>query len=149
MDKIVLRHVDVYITHTIKGITAESAQYGYVLAYHKKNGDLEILDDYNCIDERTTVNSVVLSAMKEALNRLTEELELNIYMDSQYIANMFETKTVEKWKNNGFLNSKGGKIVDFLKWERVLDLCEKHSVKVYYAQTHEWSMFIENELKKR
>lgn len=148
MDKLELRHVDLYITHTIKGMLADSARYGYVLAYLKRNGELGTKEGYKSINERITTNSIVLSAMEEALKRLTEAVEINIYINSQYIVNMFKTGNVDKWKNNGFKSTKDKEIVDFPKWEAVLGLCEKHVVTVEYVPSHEFTCYLENEMKK-
>ena len=48
-----------------------------------------------------------------------------------------------------FLNSKGKKIVDFPKWETVLELCEKHVVDVTYVQSHEFTLYLEEEMKRK
>ena len=128
---------------------ADNAWYGYVLAYTGRNGELGTKEGYSRVGERITMNSIILSAMEESLKRMKEAVELNIYIDSQYISNMFKTGTVERWKGNGFLNSKGKKIVDFPKWETVLELCEKHVVDVIYVQSHEFTLYLEEEMKRK
>ena len=143
-----LKHVDIYITHTIKCMLADSAKYGYVLAYQKQDGEWKELIGCNSINKRVTMNSIVLTAMEEALKRLKEAVELNIYIDSPFIVNMFKSKAVDRWLSNGFLNAKGDKIVDFTKWESVLSLCERHMITVEYVQTHRYTDRLEDEMKK-
>ena len=119
-----LRHVDIYITHNIRGFKSKNGKYGYILAYTKKNGDLGRREGYGNIGE-TTQNSIILTAMEEALSRMTESVDITIYQDSMYISNMFVSGTIERWRENGFVGAQNKKIVDFTKWERVSELCEK------------------------
>lgn len=60
-----LKHVDIYITHTVKGFVADGARYAYALIYNEcpRYG-------YGEIRERITQNSIVLMAMKEARGRV-------------------------------------------------------------------------------
>lgn len=142
-----LRHVDIYITHNIRGFKSKNGMYGYMLAYMKKNGDLKTVEDYGIVGE-TTQNSIILTAMEKALSRMTEAADITIYQDSMYIANMFTSKTIERWKKNGFMNAKNEKIVDFTKWERVSELCEKHVVKVEHYIHHSFTDYITGKITK-
>ena len=142
-----LRHVDIYITHNIRGFKSKNGKYGYILAYTKKNGDLKTLEDYGSTGE-TTQNSIILTAMEKALSRMTESADITIYQDSMYISNMFASGTIDKWKVNGFLNAKNEKIVDFTKWESVSELCGKHVVKVEHYVHHSFTDYIIRELSK-
>lgn len=142
-----LRHVDIYITHNIRGLRSKKGIYGYMMTYKKKNGDLGKRKDYGIVGE-TTQNSIILTAMEKALSRMTEAAEITIYQDSKYIYNMFDSKTVDKWKKNGFVNAKNGKIVDFTKWERVLELCDKHAIKIEYYMHHSFTDDLTREITK-
>ncbi len=79
-----LKHVDIYITHTIKGFIADDARYAYALVYNGVPGY-----GYGEIDRRVTQNCIVLRAMREALGRMRCSCEITLYMNSQYIANSF------------------------------------------------------------
>lgn len=143
-----MKHIDIYITHNIRGFQTRDGMYGYTLAYTMKNGDLETREAYEAVGE-TTQNSIILTAMEKALERVKEAAEITIYQDSKYIANMFASNTVERWRQNGFLNAKGEKIVDFTKWEKVSQLCERHLIKVEYYVHHEFTDYMTNEIGKR
>ena len=94
-----MKHIDIYITHNIRGFQTRDGMYGYTLAYTMKNGDLETREAYEAVGE-TTQNSIILTAMEKALERVKEAAEITIYQDSKYIANMFASKTVERWRQN-------------------------------------------------
>lgn len=142
-----LRHVDIYITHNIRGFKSKNGMYGYVLAYMKKNGDLKTIEDYGIVGE-TTQNSIILTAMEKALSRMTEAADITIFQDSMYISNMFASGTINKWKENGFVSAQNKKIVDFTKWERVSELCEKHVIRIEYYMHHSFTDYITREITK-
>ena len=143
-----LRHVDIYITHNIRGFRSKKGMYGYTLEYTKRNNDLKTIQDYGSVGE-TTQNSIILTALEKALSRMTEAAEITVYQDSKYIANMFESNMPERWSRNGFINAKNEKIVDSEKWEKVSELCRRHVIKVEYYTHHEFSDVMAYEIGKR
>ena len=127
-----LKHVDIYITHTIKGFVADNACYAYALTYRGKPKY-----GYGEVRERITQNSLLLMVMKEALKRMLHSCEVTIYIDSPYISNAFHNGWTETWKDNGYEKAAGGKIVDASNWEKLLEECSKHVVKVVCSAHHE------------
>ena len=94
---LMLKQVDIYITHTIRGYVADNAQYAYALIY---NGVPRY--GYGEIDRRITQNRIVLLSMKEALARMLCPCEITLYMNSQYIASAFHNGNAKTWKQNGY-----------------------------------------------
>ena len=41
-----LKHVDIYITHNVRGFRTEHGTYGYTLAFRNKEGELRKIEDY-------------------------------------------------------------------------------------------------------
>lgn len=126
-----LKHVDIYITHTVKGFVADNARYAYALIY---NGVPRY--GYGEIDRRITQNSIVLLSMKEALGRMRCPCEITVYMNSQYIANSFRNGSIKIWKQNGYEKAGGGKITDADRWEAFLKKCGEHVVEAVYCAHH-------------
>jgi len=126
-----LKHVDIYITHTIKGFVADNARYAYALLY---NGVPRY--GYGEIGGRVTQNCIVLRAMREALGRMRCPCEITLYMNSQYIANSFRNGSTKTWKQNGYKKAVGGKITDADQWETLLKNCDEHVVEVVYCAHH-------------
>lgn len=127
-----LKHVDIYITHTIRGVVADNAQYAYALIY---NGVPRY--GYGEIDRRITQNRIVLLSMKEALARMLCPCEITLYMNSQYIASAFLNGNAKTWKQNGYEKAGGGKITDADRWEALLKKCDEHVVEVVYCSHHD------------
>ncbi len=138
-----LKHVDIYITHTIKGFVADSACYAYALMYNN-----QVKYGYGEIQERITQNSIVLMIMKETLERMKYPCEIRFYIDSKYIANAFGNGWTKTWKHNGYEKAGGGKIVDSARWEELMTGCGLHVVEVVYSEHHELTGILETGIRK-
>lgn len=138
-----LKHVDIYITHTVKGFVADSARYAYALIYNEcpRYG-------YGEVGERITQNSILLMVMKQALDRMRYPCEITIYMDSKYIASAFANAWTDTWKHNGYKKAGGGKIVDSERWEELLTACGVHVIEVVYSEHHEMAGMLETGIRR-
>ena len=137
-----LKHIDIYIESDIPPLKRQAGKYGYVLAYINKNNELKTAEGYGSA-QLSTQNSIALDAMTEALQRMRESAEINIYVNSAYVA----SGTFTAWQQNGFISSKNKKIVDYPKWERLSALVKMHVVTVIYSPHHEYSLYLRNCLK--
>ncbi|MDE6055349.1 MAG: hypothetical protein K2G55_16685 [Lachnospiraceae bacterium] len=138
-----LKHVDIYITHTIKGFVSDSAQYAYALMYKG-----EPRYGYGEVTKRITQNSLVLMVMGEAMGRMRCSCEITIYMNSPYIANAFCNGWTETWKKNGYEKAGGGKITDSARWEELMEKCAGHIIKVEYSERHELTGLLETGIRR-
>ena len=71
-----------------------------------------------------------------ALEALREPCEVNLYSDSQYVCNALTQGWAKKWRANGWMRNKKEKALNPDLWERLLDLCEKHTVHVNWVKGH-------------
>ena len=138
-----LKHVDIYITHTVKGFVADSACYAYALMYNGQAGY-----GYGEVRERITQNSIILMGMNEAVGRMKYPCEITFYINSRYIANAFGSGRTAAWKNNGYEKAGGGKIVDFTRWEELLTACSQHVMGVVYSERHEMTGILETGIRR-
>ena len=143
-----LKHVDIYITHNVRGFRTEHGTYGYILAFRNKEGELRKIEDYASVGE-VTQNSIVLTALVKALERMRESCEITIYEDSRYISNMFAMGQLKTWYLNDFCNAQGKKIVDADKWKKVEELCRQHVVTVEYYTRHQFTDHMMDEIKQK
>ena len=142
-----LKHVDIFIESDIPPLKRQSGRYGYIIAYINKNNELKTAEGYG-IAQSATQNSIALDAIAAALQRMREAAEINIYVNSAYVAGMFASGTFTAWQQNGFISSKNKKIVDYPKWERLSALVKMHVVTVIYTLHHEYSLYLRNCIKK-
>ena len=142
-----LKHVDIFIENDIPPLKRQSGRYGYIIAYINKNNELKTAEGYG-IAQSATQNSIALDAIAAALQRMREAAEINIYVNSAYVAGMFASGTFTAWQQNGFISSKNKTIVDYPKWERIAALVKMHVVTVIYTLHHEYSLYLRNCIKK-
>ena len=87
-------------------------------------------------EAETTNNRMELCAVIYALEALREPCEVNLYSDSQYVCNALTQGWAKKWRANGWMRNKKEKALNPDLWERLLDLCEKHTVHVNWVKGH-------------
>lgn len=143
-----LKHVDIYITHNVRGFKTEHGTYGYTLAFQKQDGEIKTIEDYASVGE-ITQNGIILTALEKALGRMNTSCEITIYEDSKYIANMFAMGQLKIWYINDFCNAQGKKVVDADKWRRIEELCRQHIVTVEFYTHHEFTDQMKYEIEKR
>lgn len=103
--------------------------YGYILECPEKNLYKESFEGYKL----TTNNRMELLAVIEALKQLkTNNVDIEIFSDSQYICNCIEKKWLFSWEKNNF---KGKKNSDL--WKEFLLLYKKFpSIKFNWVKGH-------------
>lgn len=143
-----LKHVDIYITHNVKGFKSRHGVYGYTLVYITAKGEARTLVDYGAVGE-TTQNCIILEALEKALGRLNTACEVTVYEDSKYIANVFDFNYMARWQANDYRNAKGGKIVDADKWHRIALLSRTHVIKAEYFTHHRFTDSMQQEINRR
>ena len=85
----------------------------------------------------TTNNRMELTAVISALQTLKEPCEVDLYTDSQYIVNALNLGWAKKWRENNWMRNRKEKAVNPDLWEKLLDLCEIHSVTPIWVRGHD------------
>lgn len=111
--------------------------YGAVLLYGKHRK--EISGGYKL----TTNNRMELLACIAALEALKEQCDVTVYSDSKYVVESIEKDWAKRWRANGWKRNKKDKAENPDLWERLLDLCEKHTIQFNWVKGHAGN--IENE----
>jgi len=83
----------------------------------------------------TTNNRMELTSVISALSALKEQCEVELYTDSQYVANAINLGWLESWRARGWRN-KGGDVKNPDLWKRLIPLIEKHNLKVFWVKGH-------------
>ncbi len=104
--------------------------YGAVLLYgqHRK----EMSDGFKL----TTNNRMEILACIVALEALKYKCDVTVYSDSKYTVDSIEKGWAKRWKMNGWKRNKKEKAKNPDLWERLLNLCEKHEVKLKWVKGH-------------
>ena len=84
----------------------------------------------------TTNNRMELTAVTRALEELKVACDVTVVTDSQYLANAFREKWVEKWKRNGWKTSGKEPVKNKDLWEVLDALIAKHRVTWEWTRGH-------------
>ena len=85
---------------------------------------------------RTTNNRMELLAVVVGLRSLKEACRATVYSDSQYVVNSIEKGWAARWRSNGWKRNRTEKAINADLWEQLLELCEKHDVKMVWVRGH-------------
>ncbi|MCR5653976.1 MAG: ribonuclease HI [Ruminococcus sp.] len=84
----------------------------------------------------TTNNRMELSAVIEALRLLKEPCKVELFTDSQYVANALTQGWAKKWKANGWMRNKKEKALNPELWDELLRLYDIHEVDIHWVKGH-------------
>ena len=88
-------------------------------------------------EENTTNNRMELSAVIAALSALKEPCRVLLTTDSQYVVNGMEKGWAKKWQANGWRKSDKSPALNTDLWQRLLELCEIHTVSFRWVKENE------------
>jgi len=91
----------------------------------------------------TTNNRMELISVISALQALREPCEVELYTDSQYVANAINLGWLDSWRRMGW-KRKGGEVKNPDLWIKLVPLLEKHKVAFNWVKGH-----ADNELNNR
>ena len=92
----------------------------------------------------TTNNRMELTGVISALELLKEPCAVELYSDSKYVIDALSKGWAVSWRKKGWIKSDKKPALNPELWERLLELCEKHSVTCHWVKGH-----AENEYNNR
>ena len=104
--------------------------WGAILIYKDKK--LEI----SGFEMHTTNNRMELTAPIEALSRLKEPCEVDLYSDSAYLTNAFLKDWVGGWLRRNWVKSDKKPVENRDLWETLLKLREMHEIRWHKVRGH-------------
>ncbi|MEK6301206.1 MAG: ribonuclease HI [Acidobacteriota bacterium] len=84
----------------------------------------------------TTNNRMEMMAVIVGLQALKEHCSATVCSDSQYVVRTIDEGWAVKWRANNWKRNKKEKAVNADLWEQLLDLCDKHEVKMVWVRGH-------------
>ncbi len=124
-----MKKVEIFTDGACKGNPGPGG-WGSILRY--KGTEKEISGG----EANTTNNRMELTAVIKALELLKEPCEVELYTDSQYVANALTQGWAKKWQANGWMRNKKEKALNPELWEKLLKLYDTHSVNVNWVKGH-------------
>lgn len=104
--------------------------YGAILDYkgHRK----ELWNGFR----RTTNNRMELLAAVESLVALKEPCDVRLYSDSEYVVRAMNSRWPYAWKKKGWRRRDNKIASNRDLWDKLLNLCERHSVQFEWVKGH-------------
>jgi ribonuclease HI len=106
-------------------------------------GGYGVILDYNGIEKElsggfrdTTNNRMELIGVITGLESLKEPCSVTVVSDSKYVVDAIEKGWAAKWRANGWKRNKKEKAQNPDLWQRLLDLCAKHTVNFVWVNGH-------------
>ena len=87
-------------------------------------------------EKDTTNNRMEMTAVIEGLKCLNEPCEVEVYSESAYTVNAFETGWIYGWQKNGFIKSDNKQVLNTDLWQKLLELTKVHKVKFIKVKGH-------------
>ena len=87
--------------------------------------------------ERTTNNRMELMAVIVGLEALRERGNVTVYSDSKYVVDSINNGAAAKWRSNDWWRTQNQKAKNADLWERLLTVCEMHSVRFEWVPGHQ------------
>ena len=92
-------------------------------------------------DKATTNNRMELLAAIHALELLKKPCAVDLYSDSAYLINAFSLGWLEKWKTNGWRNSKKEPVENQDLWLRLLETGRIHRISWHKVKGHSGDLY--------
>lgn len=84
----------------------------------------------------TTNNRMELTGVITALEALKEPCEVELYSDSKYVIDALQKGWAKGWRARGWIKSDKKPALNPDLWERLLALCERHTVRLHWVKGH-------------
>ena len=104
--------------------------WGAILIYKEKKLEL------SGFEAHTTNNRMELLAPIEALSRLKEPCEVDVYSDSAYLVNAFLQNWLGNWIRRGWLKSDKKPVENRDLWEQLVRFNEIHKIHWHKVKGH-------------
>ena len=88
-------------------------------------------------EKNTTNNRMELTAAIMGLSALKEPCKVTLTTDSKYVADGITLGWAESWRKNGWRKADKKPALNPDLWEALLNLCEKHDVKIIWVKGHD------------
>ena len=84
----------------------------------------------------TTNNRMELTGVITALEALKEPCVVELYSDSKYVIDALQKGWAKSWKAKGWVKADKKPALNPDLWERLLALCERHTVNLHWVKGH-------------
>ena len=96
----------------------------------------------------TTEHHLALEAMEDALGRINQSCQVEIYLQDQYIAAAIDGGLVQQWQIRDWQTAKGKPVTDADLWAAIAGHLRKHIVTLHPTEHHGYCTWMQDQIKR-
>ena len=97
--------------------------------------------EFSGFQNDTTNNRMEMPAVIEALSRLKEPCEVDLYSDSAYVINAFVDDWVGSWQKKNWKTADNKPVKNLDLWQTLVGLTQLHSIKWHKVKGHSTDVY--------
>lgn len=141
-----LKIVNLYIETDLHGPRRQDGTVMYLLEAQTSKGT-GTRDKIISIPD-TTEHHLVLEALEEALGRITQTCQVEVWLQDHYIAGAIDGGLVQRWMIKDWQSAKGDPVTDVDLWQGISGHLRRHIVTIHLAEHHGYQSWMQDQLKK-
>lgn len=141
-----LKIVNLYIETDFRGPRRQDGTVMYILEAQTSKG--AATRDKTIPIPATTEHHLVLEALEDALGRINQSCQVEIWLADRYIADAIDSGLVQQWQIRDWQTAKGKLVTDADLWAAIAGHLRRHVVTLHPAEHHGYRSWMQDQLKK-
>lgn len=141
-----LKIVNLYIETDFHGPRRQDGVVIYLLETQASRGT--VTRDKLIPIPDTTEHHLVLEALEDAMGRINQSCQVEVYLADRYIADAIDSGLVQQWQIRDWQTAKGRPVTDADLWEGIAGHLRRHIVTIHPAEHHGYRSWMQDQLKK-
>lgn len=139
-----MKHVNLYVYNSIRGVRASNGAIGYLLEYETENGPYT-KDEKHTVYQMTR-QAAELTAINEALTKVREPCEIRIFTLTKPILNAWKNGWIDTWMESDGKKASGEEIANLEQWRTLYRFICKHEITIT-DEHHSYESWLKNEVE--
>ena len=140
-------HVNIYVETTIKAPARKEGRAMWLIEFvREKNPSDPIIRKGFVEFAETTEDQITLTALINAIAKLTKECEICIFTKAKGVLSTLELRRFEGWKKSKWQNSSQNMVKNAELWDVLSELLQRHTWKTS-IEKHSFESLMETELR--
>ncbi len=141
-----LKIVNLYIETDLHGPRRQDGVAMYILEAQTSKG--AATRDKIILIPDTTEHHLTLEALEDALGRLTECCQVEVWLTDRYISDAIYSGLLQQWQLRDWQTAKGKPVTDADLWRSIATLLREHVVTLHPAEHHGYRSWMQERIKK-
>lgn len=142
-----LKIVNLYIETDFRGPRRQDGMVMYLLETQTAQGT-RTRDKIITIPQ-TTEHHLVLDAPEEALGRINQSCQVDIWLSDRYVASAIDGGLVQRWWVKGWRTAQDKPVADADLWESIAGNLHKHVCTMHLAEHHGYRSWMQEQMRQR